>query len=165
MSSRTQAVLIGGAFTGVLSALPIVSLANCCCLWLIGGGVVASYLLQQGQTEPVEIGDGAVVGCLAGVVGAFVHTAVSIPIQLATRPMQRQMAELLRDNAEVPPEVAEMLDQLSMGGPIVLLVGFIFMLVLGAVFSTLGGILGVVIFRRDRVASTDAPPDIPLGPG
>jgi len=150
MSPRAQAVLIGGAFTGVLSAMPIVSFANCCCLWLVGGGVVAAYLLQQSQPQPLAVGDGAIVGCLAGVFGAFVSTLVSIPVQLVTGPVQEQMVEMLRGNAEMPPEVVEMLDQLGEVGGLAILVGFIFWLFLGLVFSTLGGVLGAVVFGRSR---------------
>ena len=36
--------LLGGLFIGVLSALPIVGICNCCCLWIVGGGVLAAYL-------------------------------------------------------------------------------------------------------------------------
>jgi len=68
MSSRAQAILIGGMFTGVLSALPIVSVANCCCVWLIGGGAITAYLLQQGQSEPISLADASVGGCLASPV-------------------------------------------------------------------------------------------------
>ena len=146
MSSRSQAILIGGTFTGVLSALPIVSMANCCCLWVIGGGVITAYLLQQGQTEPISLADVSVGGCLAGVFGAV----VSVPIQLVTQPLQRQVADLLRGNAAVPPEVAEMVEQLSGSGVAAVLFGFMIMLVLGMIFSTLGGLLGGVVFRRDR---------------
>jgi len=42
-----QAPLLGGLFIGILSALPVVSWGNCCCLWIIGGGVLAAYLDQQ----------------------------------------------------------------------------------------------------------------------
>ena len=157
MSPRTQAVLIGGAFTGVLSALPLISLANCCCLWLVGGGVVAAYLLQQSQPQPLTVGDGAVVGCFAGVFGAVVHSVVSIPVQLATGPVLEQMAEVLRGNADLPPEVAEMLDQVGSAGPVVFLFVFFLMLLLGAVFSTLGGVLGAAVFGRSREAHP-APP-------
>ena len=101
------------------------------------------------------------MGCLAGVFGAFVHALVSIPIQLVTGPIQEQVADMLRGNADVPPEVAEMMEQLSVAGPVAILFGLFFMLLLGVVFSTLGGILGVVIFRRDRVVHVDAPPDSP----
>ena len=150
MSPRTQAVLIGGGFTGVLSALPIVSAANCCCLWVVGGGVVAAYLLQQSQPQPLDVADGALVGCLAGVFGAFVSTLVSIPIQLVTGPVLEQMVETLRGSPEMPPEVIAMLDQFGEFGVFAILIGFIFMLFLGLVFSTLGGVLGAVIFGRGR---------------
>ena len=158
MSSRSQAILIGGTFTGVLSALPIVSVANCCCVWLIGGGVITANLLQQGQDEPIRLGDAAVGGCLAGVFAAFVSAVVSVPVQLVTQPLQRQMADILRGNADVPPEVAEMIEQFSGAGVSSVLFGFVFMLVLGTIFCTLGGLLGGVIFRRDRpVPAHDAP--------
>ncbi len=33
---------------GVLSALPFINILNaCCCLWVVTGGVVAAYLLQE----------------------------------------------------------------------------------------------------------------------
>ena len=154
MSSRFQAILIGGVFIGVLSALPVVSLANCCCLWVAGGGMVAAYLRQQGLSHALPVGEGALVGCLAGVCGAVVHTIVSLPIMLFMAPMQEQMAEFLRGNAEVPPEVAEMIEQFSAVGPLALIVGFGFMLVVGMIFSTIGGMLGTVIFRGDRPVVT-----------
>ena len=148
MSARMQAVLIGGVFIGVLSALPVVSIANCCCLWVIGGGAVAAYLLQQGQPHPIEVGDGALVGCLAGVCGSFVYALVSIPVQLMMGPIQQQMADILRGNAEVPPEVVEMIDQFGTATPIAILFGFVFMLGVGVIFGTLGGLLGAFIFRK-----------------
>lgn len=158
MSSRSQAILIGGTFTGVLSALPIVSVANCCCVWLIGGGAITAYLLQQGQTEPISLADASVGGCLAGVFGAFVSAVVSVPIQLVTQPLQRQMADFLRGNSDVPPEVVEMVEQLSGAGVAAVLFGFVVMLVLGMVFSTLGGLLGGIVFRRDgQAVANDTP--------
>ena len=51
---------------------------------------LAAYLMQQNHPEPIEVGDGAIVGLLAGVVGAFVWLVVSIPITLAMAPFQSQ---------------------------------------------------------------------------
>lgn len=143
-------------FTGVLSALPIISAANCCCVWLIGGGAITAYLLQQGQSEPISLADASVGGCLAGVFGAFVSAVISVPIQLVTQPLQRQMADLLRGNADIPPELAEMVGQLSDAGVSAVLFGFVVMLLLGMVFSTLGGLLGSIVFRPSRPAAKDA---------
>ena len=53
-SSRLQPALLGGAFIGVLSALPIVSVGNvCCCLWMVTGGALTAWVLQQRQDEAV----------------------------------------------------------------------------------------------------------------
>ena len=49
-----QPALLGGVFIGVLSALPIVQLCNCCCVWIVGGGALAAYLQQQNQPMPLS---------------------------------------------------------------------------------------------------------------
>ena len=72
-ASKLQPALLGGVVIGMLSALPVISMGNCvCCLWVILGGMVATYLLQQAQPTPVEGVDGAIAGLLAGLVGAVV---------------------------------------------------------------------------------------------
>ena len=149
-ASRVQAVLLGGAFTGVLSALPIISIANCCCLWVIGGGVATAYLMQQGQPQPLLLGDGAVGGFLAGVCGAFVYALVSIPFQMATAPLQRSVTDMIDSAADVPPEVLEMVEQMTTSSIWAVLFGFVVMLFAGMIFSTLGGLVGALIFRRQE---------------
>ena len=143
---------------GVLSALPIISLANICCTWVMGGGAVAAYLLQQGQRAPILLGEGAGVGFLAGVCGAIIYTVVTIPIQLLIAPTQERLANLFTTDADVPPEVVELLEALSRSGVAVALFGFVVMLGLGMVFSSLGGLVGAAIFRRDRVGDTAVSP-------
>jgi hypothetical protein len=84
---------------GVLSALPIVAGGNvCCCMWIIGGGVVAAYLQQQGQNVPITPVDGALVGFLAGLLGAVVHMVVSVPINLMLGPYEREMMRRIMEN-------------------------------------------------------------------
>ncbi len=146
---RWQAVFIGGAFTGVLSALPLISAANlCCCLWVVGGGTVTSYLTQQGQPQPLQLADAAVGGFLAGVTGAFVYVVAMVPIQLVTAPLQRDLTEMF-DSRDVPPEVLEILEQLSTSNLWAVVVGFMAMLFAGMVFSTVGGVIGALVFRRE----------------
>ena len=43
-----QPALLGGVAMGVLSALPVINIANCCCAWILFGGGLAAYLMQQG---------------------------------------------------------------------------------------------------------------------
>lgn len=153
-ASFLQPALIGGLVLGVLSALPLISGGNiCCCMWLIVGGMVAAYVLQQRQTAPITPGDGALAGLLAGIAGAFVYLVVSIPVALLLAPFEQRVYERLVETMQnVPPQLRGYAT-----GPIALgvrtLLGFIFMLVLGAIFSTIGGVLGAALFAKKTPAS------------
>lgn len=149
---------------GVLSALPIISAFNlCCCLWVVTGGLVAAYLLQQNQPRPITAGDGALVGLFAGVVGAVVAFIVSIPISILIAPMERAMVErALTMTGTMPPELRQMLEGLSaprtdigiLGQVVFRVIGFFFLLFIGSIFSTLGGLLGAAIFAKRVPPST-----------
>jgi len=162
--SKLQPALLGGILMGVLSALPFVSLGNCCCcLWVVSGGLLAAYLLQQSQPAAIEMGDGAGVGLLAGVIGAVAATVLSVPINLTMGPMQQRILERVVEN--VPNMPAEMRDAFQNAqargvGAMASAFSFVVMLVAGMVFSTVGGIIGTVIFRRGKPAASEgaAPP-------
>ena len=99
-----QPVLVGGLFIGLLSALPFVSIANCCCLWVTSGGVVTAYLLQSGRSGVISLGEGAMGGFQAGIVGAVIYALVSVPIQLVTMPFQRELIDnALESGTDIPP--------------------------------------------------------------
>jgi hypothetical protein len=152
-----QPALIGGAVSGVLSALPIISAGNlCCCLWVVGGGVVAAYVLQQNQGRSIPPGDGALAGLLAGLTGALIYLLLSIPITLLMAPMERIMMERIIESGRMPPEFREMMGTYT-GGAVRLLIGFCLMLVVGSIFSTLGGLLGAAIFKKQTPGPTDNP--------
>jgi hypothetical protein len=153
-----QPALIGGAVMGTLSALPLINAANCCCLWMITGGVVAAYVLQQNQEASITPGDGALAGLLAGIVGAFIYLVLSIPIAILMAPMQRVMMERIISNSDnMPPEFRQYLST-YMGGPFQVVLGFVFTLVFGAIFSTLGGLLGATLFKKQvHDSAHDAP--------
>ena len=149
-TSKTQPVLIGGLVMGVLSALPLVAAANlCCCLWVISGGVVAAYALQQEQAAPITANDGALVGLLAGLAGAVVYLIVSIPVTMVVAPFERALGERVLRNTgrDMPVPIG------TLGFGLRIIVGFVFMLCTGAIFSTLGGLLGVAMFKRPPPAN------------
>ena len=147
-----QPALIGGLVAGVLSALPFVNFLNaCCCLWVVSGGIVAAYLLQEREPNPIQVADGALVGLMAGIFGALVNFVLSIPVTLLTAPMQRAMMERFIESGNFPPEMREMLTT-GTGTVLGIILGFFAALFAGIVFSTLGGILGAVIFRKKSTA-------------
>ena len=163
--------LLGGAFIGVLSALPLVNVANCCCLWLITGGTLAAWVMQQNHPAPIRAGDGALVGFLAGIVGAFVYVAVATPISLLMAPLEEAMRSRVLEGAqEMPPEMRDALTRFASGGAGVA-IGFAMNLLLGMVFSTVGGVLGAVWFKKPgpppappTVDPTWAPPPVSWAP-
>src|SRR5262245_56891302 len=153
---------------GVLSALPLVNLGNvCCCLWVVSGGLVAAYVLQQGRPDAITPGEGAIVGLLAGIVGAFVMFLVSIPIGLLMAPIERGLMQRAAEMAgTMPPGLREALE--SYGGQrpafgflalvMVRIIGLVIAVFVGVIFSTLGGIVGAVSFRRQSPPAVEAPP-------
>jgi hypothetical protein len=144
-----QPALIGGAVLGTLSALPFIYIGNaCCCLWMVSGGAVAAYVLQQNQETSITPGDGALAGLLAGIVGAFIYLILSIPIDILMAPMERAMLERIMSNAgSVPPEFRNYVGT-NIGTALRVTFGFFFTLVCGCIFSTLGGLLGAVLFKK-----------------
>jgi hypothetical protein len=154
---------------GVLSALPFINVANCCCLWVIGGGVLAAYVMQQNHSLPITVADGALVGLLAGVFGAIVGTVLSIPIDMAFGDWQRQLMERVIENmGGVPPDAEEMFERYRTGGAawgFMKVMTLMFGVVIGAVFGLLGGVLGASMFRKDQPPapppSTMPPPTMP----
>lgn len=161
-----QAPLLGGLFIGILSALPIVNWGNCCCLWILGGGVLAAYLDQQQNPRPITTGRGAYNGFLAGVIGACVWLVVALVLEAALGPLrERALGEIARMAQDIPPEARAMLESLEGSSGIGLAVSFFVQLTAGAVFATLGGVLGAAFFRNDMPPALGGPtPPPPFGP-
>lgn len=167
--AKLQPALLGGVVMGVLSALPLISAANCCCAWILFGGGLAAYLMQQNYPEPISAGDGAIVGMLAGVIGAVVWAVLSIPIQLMMGPLQAAFFERMLENArDIPPEFREMIEGMRSSGfamGVGTIAAFLAMLIIGtgvgALFGAVGGILGAVIFRKNVPPPPPPPPPVP----
>jgi hypothetical protein len=162
---KLQPAVVGGLVIGVLSALPLISLGNCCCcLWVIAGGIVAAWLMQLNYPYAITVGDGALVGLLAGLVGAGVMLVVSVPVSYVFGPFQERLIEqLIESSTDLPPGFREGLERARVGqGPLSLLIGFLFQLFVGSVFATLGGVFGALLFRKGPAQGT-APPPSPAG--
>ena len=147
---------------GVLSALPLVGpIGNiCCCLWVVSGGLVAAYVLQANHPTAITPADGLLVGLLAGLIGAVIHTALSIPLDLFLGPAERAMAQRFIDMA--PPEMRDMFERFGgrdreFGAAFFIvthIVGLMFWACIGAVFASIGGVLGAAIFKKQTPPGT-----------
>jgi len=149
---RLQPAFYGGLFIGVLSALPVINIGNCCCLWVLGGGMLAVYLMQQNHPYQVTAADGALVGLLAGVFGGIIGTIISIPMDAMMGPyMQRMMQRIIESNPDFPAETRTMIENMSSGGTtaIRIVLRLCFGVIVGGIFAMLGGLLGVAIFKKN----------------
>jgi hypothetical protein len=150
----TRPALLAGVIMGVASSLPIVS---CCCwLWVIAGGVLAVYFLRQETKSDIETGTGAKLGFLTGAVGAIVWELMSIPLTLIIRSRGvEQFQDIFKSMDNLPPESARILEWIVQFinqplHPLVIFFGLISKLVICAIFTTVGGILGVAFFGKAK---------------
>jgi ABC-type phosphate transport system permease subunit len=160
--AKLQPALLGGVTIGVLSALPVINLGNCCCAWILFGGALSAYLMQQNHPEPIQAGDGAIAGLLAGVTGAFVWVIASVPISLMMAPFQSEMANrMMRDAADMAPELRGIIESMSAAPAIGigLIFGFFVMLVISTLFGMIGGLFGALMFKKNQPPVV--PPPIP----
>jgi len=163
------AALIGGVFLGVSSALPVIEWFNCaCCILVIGGGLLASFIVLRDYPEdapPFSYGDGALLGLSTGLIGGLVWTAVEIPIayfQLRLGMGMEDLAELqeVLNDPEIPPIVQELVSNLLTGGTLSL--GIVLLLLLthivtAVIFAAIGGIIGVALFQPKRPVTIQSP--------
>lgn len=144
---RYQPALLGGVFVGVFSSLPVVSAANlCCCLWVVAGGILTTYLQQQNRGGPIEAGDAAVGGLMAGTIGAVLYLIV-IGLTLSGTTFQEQFRALIDSSPELPVQVRDSLTNIIAGRNMIVAMGAV-TLPTYAFSCMLGGLLGTVIFRK-----------------
>ena len=154
---RFQHSLLGGLFIGVLSALPVVNLANwCCCLWVVLGGLLTAYLQKQNQPEPLEAGEVAIGGLLAGLIGAVIWVVLAAALlSLSGEAIEGQIREAILNSPEIPTDVRDRIMELAVRRNIILLIAAVSLPVY-AFFGMLGSLLGLAIFKK-----TAPPPPSP----
>ncbi len=173
--SKFRSAGLAGVAMGVVSAMPGLSLINCCCCaGIIGGGIMAVYLYKQEFREempPLESTDGLVLGILAGLVGAFSATVIGLLILLVfgswEAEMMRGIVDKLLDSMEssgsIPGSAADNMrsmieDAMKESTSVVgVLSGLIMNLIIYPIFGMLGGLLGFTFFKPKPVPPSNAP--------
>jgi hypothetical protein len=149
MNSKLKPAILGGLVVGLLSAIPVSQ--YCCCIWGIGGGVLAAYLYVKDSANPVRTGEGAMLGGLAGLVGAVIYLIIGVPLLY------------LIGGSAIADQIARA--GVNLSGPLMIICfGLLFAVAL-IVLSVLGGLLGVAIFEKRKGGSTPPPPPEGFGGG
>ena len=153
--ARLQPAFFGGLFIGVLSALPFINVGNCCCcLWVLCGGALTTYLMQQNHPYPLKVEDGLLGGLIAGVIGGAIAAFLSIPLQMAMGDFQARLLERIASNPDVPEETRRMLENIAFRSGAVGVMRVVSALIgicVDAVFGMLGGLIGIALFKKKDI--------------
>jgi len=165
MNNKLKPAVIGGVVLGLLSAIPFVNWVNiCCCAWAILGGLLASYLYVKNSATPANAGDGAIIGAMAGGIGAAIFLVVGIPLSLVSGAAMREM--LISVMANIDPRQADLVrQQMQAQGESVsaTIVQSLFAAVILVVFAVIGGLIGIPLFEKRKGGAAVPPP--PPAPG
>jgi hypothetical protein len=171
MNPKLRAAITGGVLMGLLSAIPYVNIANCCCVWVLFGGALAAYLYIKSSKTPVLMAEGVQVGALTGAIGGLINLLIGLPLNLlAGNPGLRMVMKMIE---RLNPEQTELMRQRFEEGAsqpflaqyLSALPGALVGLVMFVLFATLGGLLAVVIFeKRKGEQEGPPPPPSPLPP-
>ena len=146
--SKLVPAVWGGLLIGVISGVPVLNFINCaCCAGVIAGGILAVYIYRNNidPTEPLIMGDGAVLGLLAGVFGAVIGSILDGLFGVMTYDFLLKASEYIDD-----PELKGILESFDpkIMGPGIFILGFLFDLVIDCVFGLLGGLLGIALLVK-----------------
>lgn len=167
MNRKLQPALFGGLALGVASAIPIVNFLNCaCCALVLGGGFLAAwlYLKDAPPTAQPPWGDGAVVGLLAGLIGAVASAVIQIPMTFLASSfgLLAGLEEVLAES-DLPEPLRELFAVVGASGFAVgaFLVSLFLNLFIYGVFATLGALIGVAVFHKKAAPAAPSPPPPP----
>ena len=138
----------GGLLVGFLSGIPYFAWINCaCCSGVIAGGILAVYLYRNelGKDQVLDMGDGAALGLIAGLVGAIVAGILETLFAGLGMETFYKIADYLQN-----PELEEWIyrvdpKNLAKG---IGLVKFLTNFVMFPIFGLTGGIIAVAIFSK-----------------
>ncbi len=171
--------LTGGILLGILSATPVLNFFNCfCCAWVIGGGILASYLYVKDSPVPVSLGNGVLLGLAAGIIGGIVYAVFSIPLHFILRSgnmgIAEQITQALDRLPNVPPETRDAFQALAQRENVDVffwILNVFSWILISCLFAMVGGAIGVALFEKRKtggdptdIASYQPPTELPPPP-
>jgi hypothetical protein len=154
--------VMAGISTGLLTAVPFIGgiLLMACCSPVIGCGFLAAYWYSRDCRQAgIEFTPtlGRTVGLISGAFWAATVTVLVVVTWPGIDAATEQVEKIWESMGQTDPKLLDELDRLrdfyaeTSGFMLVLLVFFIYLLI-AALLSTLGGMLGGAVFR-DRGSS------------
>ncbi len=137
------AALSGAALTTLVSNLPFIDLVNFLCFFGFWGGAILTVWLYRRLNGTLTVSEGLRLGVLTGLCAGVLGFALSFLGLTGFQGIANELVQIL------PAEDAREMENIPAWGILVFnLVGVLFNMIFGAI----GGWIGGVIFRADRVA-------------
>lgn len=165
--SVVKPALIAAVIFGVASAIPFLNFLNClCCALIIACGITAAYLQSQACERagaPFAAGEGALVGLVSGLFYGLIGGTLGGLMSMVTGmgDMTEMIEQMRSAGVEMDPATLDQATRFmeSAGPALLLLMSIFFSLLLGAIFATLGGLIGGALFKKEG-----PPPAMPSAP-
>ena len=133
----------------------------------LGGGAADGGLAEAVEAAETMLEEGAAVDAaqtFAAVLGEEPENALAYAGLIRANLAMGEVEQAEAMGAEIPPEMMEFVESLAAAGPLLMvLISFGFSLLLAAIFSTAGGLIGGVTFKVEPQEA--APPPPPAEPG
>ncbi len=138
--------VLGGIIGGILSAIPVLNILNCCFCLLNGAGAALGVSLHC-RSDPnvrMSLGQGAISGAISGLVAAGIATVANVIVSFVLGSM---MASMFR-SLGLPREITnQMLDTSFLS----IMTSACFNVVLFTVFGALFGMLALKFMHADQI--------------
>ncbi|MCX8160501.1 MAG: hypothetical protein N3G18_06185 [Candidatus Saccharicenans sp.] len=157
--------LIGGSLAGILSSIPFF---HClCCLWVLAGGVLATYLFSDrvSQQSTYKMSDALLTGALSGVFGAIISIIIKTPLTGYYLNWNKRFLESLARFVDEMPPGWEKWTEIGQQGwtPFTFFLNLLLTSSLYAFLGGLGGLIGFSLFKPSKGAMNETP--TPQNPG
>jgi hypothetical protein len=120
------------------------------CLWVWVGGILGVFLYRRFQHGGPDLtpGQGAGLGAVAGLIGAFVGVGVFAITSFISMPLMARLAENFQLQGDLP---------FRTGGPWAMLASAVFFFILDVVayplFGAISGLVGASLLRKPPAAA------------
>ncbi|MCC7541590.1 MAG: hypothetical protein IT379_35555 [Deltaproteobacteria bacterium] len=162
-------VLVGGVVPSILCMIPCVSIG--CCLWVALGALVAVMMVQKKAGDAIDMGEGAVIGALCGIIVAAVTTGFGLLLNLIGVGLggAGAAATVIQQMGGLPPDLRRALEdagipQAYAGLLLGSCAGCCMNLIFYGIFGMIGGVGGAAIFKPKPPPAGGAMTP-PQGPG
>ena len=177
--------LAGGVLSGIISALPFLSAANCCCCaGIIGGGIFSVYFVGRFNETRVEKSDVLIIGIYTGVFAALSALIIELLMNYAlySTPfagsiIYSQLEKYSELIGKIDPSQQEAFNEMigklknvmdtAGDGDLnitlntgIVFTKFLISAVINIIFSIAGASLGVKLLFKDEVSNEDRPANI-----